>query len=361
MGSKKAFFFGFSYWKRNFIEPFFPEYDQIVFCSSLVQAKESGFNPESVAVIWGKKPFSDVEEYVQHHHMKLLRVEDGFIRSVGLGSDLTRPYSLIVDSRGIYFDPSQESDLEYLLNHTQFDSKLIARAKNLMETIVSKEISKYNAAKKTQWFIGEASRGKVIILVPGQVEDDASVILGTSGMNNLLLLQAVREASPDAYIVFKPHPDVVAGNRKGHVTQEEAMRYCNEVVTDVPLPVVLSHANEVHTMTSLVGFEALLRGKKVATYGMPFYAGWGLTCDRGVCKRRQRRLMIEELVAVTLILYPRYIDMQTHMLCEAETLLIQMEKEKNRYNKHLFYRQRKEFSFWISRKIQALLRAVKGV
>ncbi len=56
-------------------------------------------------------------------------------------------------------------------------------------------------------------------------------------------------------------------------------------------------------MTSLTGFEALLRGKAVFTYGLPFYAGWGLTQDRHAHPRRHRRLSIDELVAAALIGY----------------------------------------------------------
>jgi len=53
-------------------------------------------------------------------------------------------------------------------------------------------------------------------------------------------------------------------------------------------------------MTSLSGFEALLRDKKVVTYGSPFYAGWGLTEDHAVTERRCRRRTLEELIYLAL-------------------------------------------------------------
>ena len=84
---------------------------------------------------------------------------------------------------------------------------------------------------------------------------------------------------------------------------------------------LINLVDEVHTITSLAGFEALLRGRKVATYGQPFYAGWGLTTDNVPLNRRQRRLQIEELVAGTLILYPNYIDPVSRLLCGPEMLI----------------------------------------
>ena len=76
-------------------------------------------------------------------------------------------------------------------------------------------------------------------------------------------------------------------------------------------------------MTSLTGFDALLRGKKVVTYGQPFYAGWGLTEDRAknatAFERRQRRLTLDELVAGALLHYPIYWDwdLKGYTTCEA--------------------------------------------
>jgi capsular polysaccharide export protein len=84
---------------------------------------------------------------------------------------------------------------------------------------------------------------------------------------------------------------------------------------------LLEQVDEVHTLTSLTGFEALLRGKKVATYGLPFYAGWGLTEDSFQCPRRNRPLKLEELVAGALILYPVYVDPLSRQVCTAEHLL----------------------------------------
>ncbi|SKO88612.1 Capsule polysaccharide biosynthesis protein [Mycobacteroides abscessus subsp. massiliense] len=82
-------------------------------------------------------------------------------------------------------------------------------------------------------------------------------------------------------------------------------------------------------MTSLTGFEALLRGKKVSCYGLPFYAGWGLTQDLLSIPRRSRRLELWQLIAGTLIHYPDYIHPETHQAINAETAAQILIRQKN--------------------------------
>ena len=48
-------------------------------------------------------------------HESALRVEDGFLRSRGLGADLIPPLSLVLDDMGIYYDPNSPSRLETLI------------------------------------------------------------------------------------------------------------------------------------------------------------------------------------------------------------------------------------------------------
>ncbi len=358
------YFFGFSLWKHNFIKPFFPHLDskKIVFVNPLFfqdyfnLALKKGLNEKSSIYIWGRKSFPKVEEFAKQHNIPLYRVEDGFVRSVGLGSDLTQPYSLVIDSRGIYFDPTTESDLEHILNTTIFSETLLQRATKVKNYLLEKQLSKYNLYENKKLTI---DTNKPIALVPGQVEDDASIQYGANGMTNLELLKQARKNSPNSYIVYKPHPDVLVGNRVGNVDEKDALKYANEIVTEVGLDSVLAICDEVHTMTSLVGFEALLRGKKVFTYGLPFYAGWGLTNDAKTISRRVKKLSLEELVAGTLVLYPKYIDPLTLQLCEIEVLLDGIEQEKQRYNSSFSYRLKQKLQNFFSRKIQMVLRFVK--
>ncbi|MBD3807058.1 MAG: capsular polysaccharide biosynthesis protein, partial [Sulfuricurvum sp.] len=196
-----------------------------------------------------------------------------------------------------------------------------------------------------------------IVFVPGQVDDDASIRFGAPGMSNLELLKQVRANRPDAYIVFKPHPDVLAGNRVGHIDQSEALRYCDCIVSEVGIDSVLAYADEVHTMTSLVGFEALIRRIKVVTYGLPFYAGWGLTEDKLRCERRKRILSIDELVAATYLLYPRYIHPESLQRCEIEEVLEFIEQNRQSFKNSMGLHVRN----WISRKFQMIIRIAKGL
>lgn len=352
------YFFGFSYWKHGFVEPFFEQKSIFINTFSakryLEKALKRGLNQHSRIFIWGKKNFPDVERYAHLHGIKIYRVEDGFIRSVGLGSDLTQPFSLVVDSLGIYFDPTQPSDLEMILQNHLFTSEEIGRAQKIREYMIEKRLSKYNLYENVELQLPD---NRHIIVVPGQVEDDASIIYGAQRMTNLELLQQVRRKRPEAYILYKPHPDVLVGNRIGHIDENEALRFCDRVVTEVGIDTVLAHADEVHTMTSLVGFEAMMRGIDVFTYGRPFYAGWGLSEDIHTIERRTRRLTLDELVAGTYLIYPRYLHPDTLKPCSAEELLAALDSRKNGYNQSFTIRLRN----WLSRKLQLYIRIFKGM
>jgi capsular polysaccharide export protein len=250
-------------------------------------------------------------------------MEDGFIRSVGLGSGLHPPLSIVVDSRGIYYDPGRPSDLEALLGESDFTPGLIDRARHLIDDVVRSGISKYASGRAR---FEDLPAGRRSVLVAGQVEDDRSMKLGAAGVaGNLDLLRRARAAEPGAVILFKPHPDVEAGHRQGRIPDDEALRLADRIVRDVPMSALLEAVDAVHVTTSLTGFEALLRSREVFTHGQPFFAGWGLTTDLGpAITRRGRRLTLEQLVAGVLILYPRYLDPVTRLPCPPEILIARL-------------------------------------
>jgi capsular polysaccharide export protein len=246
-------------------------------------------------------------------------LEDGFLRSVGLGADLVRPLSWVMDGRGIYYDATTPSDLEHLFQHHVFDETVIERAQRLRESIVQHGLTKYNVGTG-QWTRPAGDRR--VILVPGQVESDASIHYGAPRINtNLSLLRAVREANPEAYVLYKHHPDVRAGLRAAGEGEADAARWCDEIIGDEPMSTLLKTVDEVHVLTSLTGFEALLRGKRVVTYGQPFFAGWGLTQDMTPPTRRTRRLQLDELMAGVLIEYPTYVSRTTGRFTTPERAL----------------------------------------
>jgi len=357
--SGKLYFFGFTRWKRKQTKKFFTSLNQnkIHFCNSLNDALKKGLDKNSKIFIWGMKKFDEVENWAKQNQVNINRIEDGFIRSVSLGSDLTKAYSLVVDTKGIYFNPKKESDLEYILQNYKFDEDLLKRAKNLRKYLIEKKLSKYNIHKDKKLTF---KTNKKIILVIGQVEDDASIKYGGNSMTNLELLKKVHQKRQNEYIIYKPHPDVEAGNRVGKIDKEIVLKYANEFITDISLPSLLEASDEVHTITSLSGFEALIREKKVFTYGMPFYAGWGLTIDEKQCHRRKRKITINELVAATYILYPRYINPKTDKFCEVEILINEIENLKKRYNNDKIYRLLINTRNFISRKVQFLIKVILG-
>jgi capsular polysaccharide export protein len=144
--------------------------------------------------------------------------------------------------------------------------------------------------------------------------------------SNKDLLWAARQAFPKAYLIYKPHPDVEAGLRSGAVGAETLRATVNGVARNSDITGLIKGCDVVCTMTSLAGFEALLHGKQVVCFGVPFYAGWGLTDDRGdVPERRAARPSLEQLIHACLIGYPRYWDPISGDPCPAETVFERFE------------------------------------
>ncbi|WP_011582073.1 MULTISPECIES: capsular polysaccharide biosynthesis protein [Chelativorans] len=283
---------GFSWWKAPILKRFLAG-SKLNFVGRM-----SAVPPNATVALWGARHIGETPPGT-----KIIRIEDGFLRSVGLGSELSRPVSWICDEEGIYYDASRPSRLERILSDTDFDQLLLDRAGKLRQAILRARLTKYNLGAP-RWV--RPARAVRVILVPGQVESDASLRFGAPGIKtNLELLKAVRQANPDAYVVYKPHPDVAAGVRHqpGNTRWSDL---CDEVVVTADMAQLLEEVDEVHTLTSLTGFEALLRELPVTCYGQPFYAGWGLSCDMIPIERRKRRLSLDELVAGSLILYPTY-------------------------------------------------------
>lgn len=259
-----------------------------------------------------------------------LRVEDGFLRSRGLGAELTPALSLVVDDLGIYYDPRRESRLERLIAAPPPPGG-VERARRLIAAITGAGLTKYNLGGDNAPLEGairalaQARPGAPVILVPGQVEDDASIRLGATGpvRTNRALLEAARQANPGAILLYKPHPDVEAGLRPGAVAG--AGELADLVLARADPAALLPLVDEVWTITSGLGFEALLRGRAVTCLGAPFYAGWGLTRDLGPVPDRRLaalpRPSLEALVHAALIAYPRYLDPVTAQPCSPEVLV----------------------------------------
>lgn len=322
---------GFRQWRRANFEPLLSMHrERLEFVPNAHAAAKCEPGKNDHLVHWGRVVDESLLKLSQQTGARLLRMEDGFIRSVGLGSDLIRPSSVVLDGKGIYFDPGQPSDLEDLLNTATFAPAELERARMVREFIVDHGMTKYNL-ESTESARFETN-GRPVIFAPGQVEDDASIRHGCGDIRtNLGLLRAARESNPDAFIVYKPHPDAMSMNRRGRMALSEALKYADHVETGLSAISCIKAADSVHTLTSLCGFDALLRDKQVVVYGLPFYSGWGLTEDKLNIPRRQRRLNLDELVAGALLRYPIYWDWKLNGFTDCESVLDLLFTQREEY------------------------------
>lgn len=312
-------------WKRRAVRAFLDGQGPVGFTRNLETAIAKARAQDGAVAAWGTAA-GGIAGQVRGAGVDLITIEDGFLRSVGLGASFTPALSYVFDSSGIYYDPSRPSDLEAILQSTRFDAALVERARALIAILIERQLTKYNPAAGAVALEPPADRE--IVLVPGQVADDAAVRLGGAdlyeaepmeqGGANLALLKRARARRPDAFIIFRPHPDVTAGLRAGHVPERLARQSADHIDTGASLLATMEVADRVETVASLTGFEALVRGKPVTVHGQPFYSGWGLTEDLRPLPRRSRRLTIEELVAGVLIVYPRYFDPVSGRVCPVE-------------------------------------------
>ncbi|MCA8318274.1 capsular biosynthesis protein [Burkholderia multivorans] len=307
----------FQWWKRPFATPFLTAGG-----GTLRWVRDaSKLHGSECAAFWGARSAEGLR-----HGTPIVRIEDGFLHSTGLGSDHVAPCSQVIDRRGLYFDPSLPSDLTVILNEANFDEVELARARALRNDICRLGLTKYNLGRrKPAWC---APAGKRVVLVPGQVADDASIRLGTRGITTIEeLLREVRTQRPEAFIVYKPHPDVLSGNRRGSM---EMAALADVVAKDSDLISLIEIADEVHTLSSQSGFEALIRGKDVYTYGLPFYAGWGLTHDALTQPWRERKLTVDMLTAGVLLRYPIYWDWSLQLFTSPEVIVRQLATAASR-------------------------------
>jgi len=286
----------------------------------LTEAAEAG----GEVMVWASREPSHLADAAAAGGGRIIRIEDGFVRSPGLGAHFSPAYSLIFDDVGVYYDATRPSGLERLLAGHAFDGDLLDRAARIRERLLAAAISKYAVGRGAD---PDTPAGRTRVLVVGQVEDDASIRLGGADVRtNLALLERARAQHPAGFLAYKPHPDVERAGRPGRVAPEAALRFADAVWPDIPIATALDWAEAVHVISSLAGFEALLRGRAAHVHGLPFFAGWSLTIDHAAQPaRRGRPLALDALVAATLVLYPRYLDPVARRPIEIEGLLDRFE------------------------------------
>lgn len=333
------FVFGFSRWK-TFIRDWFPDHKVIIAPPKLSDEdfesdwKATLLRDKRVSVIsWQYKGPRQLKRFCELHGIPFHYVEDGFVRSLKLGALHTPPMSLTFDRQDTYFVADRPTDLEAILESYDFQSNalLIERAREAIRRLLSFGLSKYNSGEALDAVELYGSKVSKRILVVGQVEQDASIAYGCKKyVNNNDLVRIARHENPNADIIYKPHPEVLKGIAAMGSDPMDVRSIARILDREVGLDSALQSIDHVYTITSLSGFEALLRGIKVTTIGSPFYAGWGLTDDRQPNPRRTRTLSIEEVFAAAYILYPKYFDPITCQYVEIENVLEILAEQRKR-------------------------------
>lgn len=324
-GDRATIVLGIKPWKRWQIRRFLRP--PLYFTATPAQALREQARRGGRIAVWAAREPDGFAAAAAAQGAALIRIEDGFIRSVGLGSNHVGGASLVADELGIYFDARTPSALERLLQNGDFDPALLQRAARLRQQLIDSGLTKYNVGARIAPELG-GTVGQKRVLVVGQVENDASLRMGSPLLHsNLDLLRHARAEEPNTWIVYKPHPDTEAGTRPGRIADAEVLQHADQIVRDISVTALFPVIDVLHTLTSLAGFEALLRGVPVIAWGQPFYAGWGLTSDRVPLSRRTRRVTLDELVAATLIVYPSYAHPVTGHGCEVEDVVAQLGRE----------------------------------
>ena len=280
---------------------------------------------------WGNKDnTSRARKEASQRKVPYYSLEDGFIRSVGLGVDGAESFSLVIDDLGIYYDATRPSRLERILLEHDFaaDKELAQKAELAIKLIKEFRVSKYNAVDtEPDFFIEENDRQKILVI--GQTAGDMSLAYGfgdTFSTNEMI--QAACRENPESEIYVKIHPDVLAGKKKSDLDLKQVPQSCRLITEQVNPIALLEKFAKVYTKTSQMGFEALMLGKECVCFGMPFYAGWGITDDRVDCSRRERALKVSQVFSGAYVLYSRYFN--PCLNCESDLIdTIHVMKERS--------------------------------
>ena len=226
-----------------------------------------------VIYIWGYKAPDYFIDYIREQELDIFFLEDGFIRSGPEDASDAPPLSIVMDSQAPYFDTTRPNDLTDLIVNFDFeqDGYDETLAQEMLDYYVSHRVSKYNHQPYVDIAPIYGVKNKKRILVLGQVPHDDSLKYG--GGIGITLLDVVNRAiaeNPNAQVIVKPHPMTLDDPSTVSALTE---LNCLILTQSIHLVDALETVDHVYTITSLSGFEALLRGKKVTVLGRPFYNG----------------------------------------------------------------------------------------
>ena len=258
-------------------------------------------------------------------------VEDGFLRSIDL--PFAEPgVSLLIDDKSVYYDARRPSRLENLLNSDRvLTDEQLRRARGVIEKIRETKVTKYNLAPIYEPDVGRVGMPKVLVI--DQAYQDFSIPFGLADDASFesMLACAIKE-NHDADILVKTHPEAFRGGRKGYFTGTKRVGNVYPYTDPICPLSLLEYVDKVYCVTTQMGFEALMCGKQVTCFGMPFYGGWGLTDDRVKCARRTRSRSLEEVFHFAYIEYARYMNPSTGQLCEIEEAIDYLVEKRDAHH-----------------------------
>ncbi|AEE87646.1 Capsular polysaccharide export system protein KpsC [Francisella cf. novicida Fx1] len=280
------------------------------------------FRDQSIDIflIWGMDTYLKKEylEYLIRFNKKVIFIEDGFIRSIYPYTRkenktlLSVSCAYVIDSKTLYYDATKESDLENLINSDfKLSDDMCQRASNCMQKIINNNISKYNHQPIVDF---NFAKDKKKVLIVGQSQGDMSLKYGLCVDNSFedMILSAMEE-NKNSEIIIKIHPDELIKNKNSKYIRNLKKNKNVKIIDYEINPIYLiKQVDIVYVLTSQLGFEALMCGKKVVCFGAPFYSNWGVTDDRIIVRRRCKKRSIEEIFYITYILYSKYYNPQTN-------------------------------------------------
>lgn len=261
--------------------------------------------------------------------------EDGFLRSIvpfefkEKDDIFRRPHSLTLQEHGIYINAHQPSYIEQILQSDwELDESERIRARKCIERIRTERLSKYNHQPLACPNLRQ--KGQKNVLVIDQVYGDKSIVYGLACEDTFeeMLHTAIRE-NPHDNIFVKTHPASDFGHY-GTLRDDGKIHILRDPVNPISL---LEQMDKVYVCVSTMGFEALICECEVHVFGMPFYAGWGITIDKLNMSRRSKKRSLEEVFYVAYILASTYVSYETEGQCEIEQAMDELLALRTKYFK----------------------------
>ena len=296
---------------------------------------------DSAYLSWEIRPekyIIDILNFALNVNKEVLFVGDSFLRSIDtMANDkaeekYVKGISFTFDDLTSYFDATQPSRMELLLN----DKNLVIteeqrqRARRCIDRIIETHLTKYNHQPIYEPEIGR--KGVKKVLVVDQSYGDMSILKGWGSDETFeKMLNKAIEENPEADIIVKTHPDTMTGNRGGYYTGLKQHDNIYTQTTPINPISLIKYVDKVYVCSTQFGFEALMCGKEVHVFGMPFYAGWGLTIDDQKCERRTNTRTLEEMFYIAYIMYSYYVNPETKAPCEIEDAMDYLLKLRGEY------------------------------